>query len=309
MEHITNELHTLGDFIRWGASQFNKAQLFFGHGTDNAIDEAIVLVSHVLHLSPEIPDILWHSRLTIDEKQTVVELFHQRIQQQIPAPYLTQEAWFANLQFYVDKRVLIPRSPIAELIEQRFEPWLDANRVNRMLDLCTGSACIAIASAMLAFPYADIDAVDISPEALEVAQRNIDHYGLGQRVHTVHSDLFDSLAGMHYDLIVCNPPYVDAHELQMMPKEYHHEPRIGLEAGEDGLLLVKQILQQAAQYLTPEGVLIMEVGLSQARLIEQYPEIPFSWLEFQRGGSGIFLLTAKQLGNGEWGMEGNRCTD
>ncbi|OQY56659.1 MAG: ribosomal protein L3 N(5)-glutamine methyltransferase [Candidatus Parabeggiatoa sp. nov. 2] len=295
MEPIIDELHTLGDFIRWGASQFNKAQLFFGHGTDNAIDEAIVLVSHALHLPPEIPDILWHARLTYSEKLAVLECLNKRVQQRIPAPYITHEAWFAGLRFYVDQRVLIPRSPMAELIEQRIEPWIDANRVKQMLDLCTGSGCIAIASAMLAFPYAQIDAVDVSSEALEVAQQNIKRYGLEQRVQTVYSNLFSSLAGRHYDLIICNPPYADAQEMQAMPDEYQHEPRIGLEAGKDGLFLVGQILREAAQYLTPHGVLIVEVGLSQTRLIEQYPDVPFTWIDFQRGGEGVFLLTAEQL--------------
>lgn len=297
MENPIDELHTLGDFIRWGTSQFQKAQLFFGHGTDNAIDEAVVLVSHALHLPTEIPDILWHSRLTYSEKQQVLELLNKRIQQRIPTPYLTYEAWFAGLRFYVDQRVLVPRSPLAELMEQRFEPWVEVNRVKRMLDLCTGSGCIAIASAMLAFPRAEIDAVDVSPEALEVAQQNISHYGLERRVHTVHSDLFSNLAGMHYDLIVCNPPYVDDQELQSMPDEYQYEPRIGLEAGKDGLFFVKQILREAAQYLKLQGILIVEVGLSQNHLIEEYPDAPFTWLEFQRGGEGIFLLTAEQLRN------------
>ncbi|MEN8218984.1 MAG: 50S ribosomal protein L3 N(5)-glutamine methyltransferase [Pseudomonadota bacterium] len=295
MEHIIDELHTLGDFIRWGASQFNKAQLFFGHGTDNAIDESVVLVSHALHLPREIPDILWHTRLTYSEKRTVLELLNRRVRERIPAPYLTHEAWFANMPFYIDQRVLIPRSPTAELIERGFEPWVKPDRVKRVLDLCTGSGCIAIASAMLAFPDAEIDAVDVSPDALEVAQQNINKYKLEDCVHTVHSDLFSNLAGIHYDLIVCNPPYADAQELQAMPDEYHHEPRIGLEAGEDGLFFVKKILREAAQYLTPQGVLIVEVGLSQASLIEQYPDVPFLWLEFQHGGEGVFLLTAEQL--------------
>ena len=295
MKPIIDELHTLGDFIRWGASQFNKAQLFFGHGTDNALDEAIVLISHALHLPPEIPDILWQSRLTSAEKQTVLALFEQRVQQRIPVPYLTHEAWFAKLRFYVDKRVLIPRSPFGELIEQQFEPWIAPNQIRYVLDLCTGSGCIAIASAMLAFPYADIDAVDVSSEALEVAQQNIKNYGLEQRVHLVQSNLFVNLKDKHYDLIVCNPPYVDAKELQNMPDEYHHEPKIGLEAGLDGLHFVKRILQEAYQYLTPEGVLIVEVGLSQNSLVELFPETPFTWLEFQQGGEGVFLLTAEQL--------------
>lgn len=293
MEQIMKELHTIGDFIRWGASEFNKAELFFGHGTDNAIDDAAVLVLHTLNLANEkIPNILWHSRLTSSEKQQVLNILQRRIKDAIPTPYLTNEAWFSNLRFYVDSRVLIPRSPIAELIEQGFEPWVEADQVNYMLDLCTGSGCIAIASAML-FPNAKIDAVDISADALNVAQQNIDNYGLNERVNAIQSDLFANLDGKVYDLIVCNPPYVDAEELANMPKEYHHEPRLGLEAGDNGLLLVEQILRQAAQHLTPNGVLIVEVGLSQKYLMEH--ELPFMWLDFERGGEGVFLLTAKQL--------------
>lgn len=293
MEQIMKELHTIGDFIRWGASEFNKAELFFGHGTDNAIDDAAVLVLHTLNLANEkIPNILWHSRLTSSEKQQVLNILQRRIKDAVPTPYLTNEAWFSNLRFYVDSRVLIPRSPIAELIEQGFEPWVEADQVNYMLDLCTGSGCIAIASAML-FPNAKVDAVDISADALNVAQQNIDNYGLNERVNAIQSDLFANLDGKVYDLIVCNPPYVDAEELANMPKEYHHEPRLGLEAGDNGLLLVEQILRQAAQHLTPNGVLIVEVGLSQKYLMEH--ELPFMWLDFERGGEGVFLLTAKQL--------------
>jgi ribosomal protein L3 glutamine methyltransferase len=297
MEPIIDELHTLGDFIRWGASQFEKAELFFGHGTDNTIDEAIVLVSHVLHLPSEIPDILWHSRVVKSEKQEILKLFDRRIQERIPAAYLTDEAWFADIRFYVDQRVLIPRSPIAELIRQQFEPFIKVKQVGRMLDLCTGSGCIAIACAMLAFPHAMIDAVDLSNDALEVAQKNIKHYGLEQRVHAFHSDLFSALAGKKYDLILCNPPYVDAQELRNMPAEYRHEPKLGLEAGTDGLFFVKKILRQAAEHLTDKGILIAEVGVSQTSLIEEYPMVPFLWLDFQQGGNGVFLLTVEQLRN------------
>lgn len=295
MNHTIDELVTLGDFIRWGASQFNEAKIFFGHGTDNAMDEAMILVFHALHLPRNTPEILWHSRLTYKEKQAVLDLLTQRIEQRIPTPYLTHEAWFAHFCFYVDARVLIPRSPIAELITHRFEPWVEPHKISRMLDLCTGSGCIAIASALTAFPHAEIDAVDISHQALEVARQNILNYGLENRVYTVYSDLFSNLAGMHYDLIVCNPPYVDAQELQNMPQEYHHEPVIGLEGGGDGLFFVKRILREALSYLKEDGTLIVEVGLSQTALMEQYPEVPFMWLEFERGGEGVFLLTAEQL--------------
>ncbi|MCK5877290.1 MAG: 50S ribosomal protein L3 N(5)-glutamine methyltransferase [Candidatus Marithrix sp.] len=294
---ISNELQTIGDFIRWGASRFNQAQLFFGHGTNNAIDEATVLVTHALHLSRELPDILWHSNLTYSEKQKIIKSFNTRITKNIPAPYITKEAWFANLCFYVNQDVLIPRSPIAELIEQKFEPWIDSDKFINMLDLCTGSGCIAIASLILAFSNVKIDATDISSNALAVARKNINTYGLEQQINLIKSDLFFNLDGKLYDLIVSNPPYVDEEELQHMPSEYTYEPKIGFVAGTDGLLLVEQILQEAVNYLTPDGILIVEVGLSQAHLVKKYPDIPFTWLEFQRGGEGVFLLTFEQLNN------------
>lgn len=292
---LFDELHTIGDFIRWGASQFNKAQLFFGHGTDNAIDEAAILVFHSLHLHGDIPNIFWNMRLSLSEKKDVFDLFNKRVQQRVPAAYLTHEAWFADLPFYVDQHVLIPRSPIAELIKKQFQPWINADRVKRILDLCTGSGCIAIATALLALPDTEIDAVDVLPEILEITQKNINRHGLEQSVHTVHSNLFANLAGIHYDLIISNPPYVDKQELQAMPDEYQHEPKLGLEAGEDGLFFVKKILREASQYLTPNGVLIVEVGLSQDNLVKEYPELPFLWLEFEYGGDGVFLLTMEQL--------------
>lgn len=291
----TNELQTIGDFIRWGASKFNKAQLFFGHGTDNAIDEAIILVVYALHLPQDIPDKLWHSNLTYSEKQKIIELFDLRIKNNIPTPYITKEAWFSNICFYVDQRVLIPRSPIAELIKQQFDPWINASKVTSMLDLCTGSGCIAIASAMLVFDDIIIDAVDISYDALEVAKKNVHNYKLEQQIKLIQSDLFADLDNKLYDLIISNPPYVDAKEMEIIPSEYLHEPKIGLEAGEDGLLFVERILQDAVKHLNPDGILIVEVGLSQNKLIEKYPEIPFTWLEFEHGGEGVFLITYEQL--------------
>ncbi|OQW93285.1 MAG: ribosomal protein L3 N(5)-glutamine methyltransferase [Beggiatoa sp. IS2] len=294
MEQTITELQTIGDFIRWGASCFNQAHLFFGHGTDNAIDEAVGLVLFALHLPHNTPEILWQTRLTTPEKQTVLTLLQQRIQQRIPAAYLTQTAWFAGLRFYVDSRVLVPRSPIAELIEHQFAPWVEAEKVESILDLCTGSGCIAIASAF-ALPHAEIDATDISVEALEVAYQNVTDYGLEQRVHCVHSDLFSKLQGKQYDLIVCNPPYVNIQEFEALPTEYHREPSIGLVGGEDGLDFVQQILRSATHHLKPNGVLIVEVGTSQTALQRQYPHVPFTWLEFERGGEGVFLLTAEQV--------------
>lgn len=293
MTQAVDELHTLADFVRWGASQFNEAKLHFGHGTDNAIDEAITLVLHTLHLSA-IPETLWHARLTSQEKQRIDELFLRRIGERMPCAYLTNEAWFMNLPFYVDDRVLIPRSPIAELIEQQFRPWVDPEQVMQVLDLCTGSGCIGIAVAM-ALPNAIVDATDVSLDALAVAERNVERHELTEQVQLIQSDMFSNLVGKRYDIIVSNPPYVDARELAALPPEYTHEPRLGLAAGEDGLIFVKQILRHAVHHLTHHGILIVEVGASAEALIAEYPEMPFTWLEFKRGGDGVFLLTAEQL--------------
>ncbi|EIJ44333.1 protein-(glutamine-N5) methyltransferase, ribosomal protein L3-specific/protein-(glutamine-N5) methyltransferase, release factor-specific [Beggiatoa alba B18LD] len=295
MDYPIDELHTPADFIRWSASRFNEAQLYFGHGTDNAIDEAIWLIMHTLHLPNNVPAFIWDTRLTYAEKSALFAVIEKRIDERIPTAYLTGMAWFAGLQFKVDPHVLIPRSPIAELINRHYEPWIKPENVHRVLDLCTGSGCIAIATALIAFPDAEVDAVDISPEALAIAQANIDGYDLQDRVYAVQSDLFSNLKGMRYDLIVSNPPYVDAEELANMPAEYHHEPRLGLEAGRDGLLFARKILKEAIHYLNPHGVLIVEVGVSQYALMEAYPDIPFMWLTFEASEDGVFLLTAEQL--------------
>jgi ribosomal protein L3 glutamine methyltransferase len=292
-DSVIDELQTLADFVRWGASQFNEAGVFFGHGTNNAVDEAIVLVLHALHL-PSIPETLWHARLTRQEKRKISQLFQRRICERIPAAYLTHEAWFANLAFYVDSRVLIPRSPLAELIEQQFSPWVDADAITHALDLCTGSGCIAIATAML-LPGVTVDATDISQEALAVAARNVSRYHLETQVQLIQSDMFANLVGKRYDLIVSNPPYVDAPEFAALPPEYRHEPRLGLTAGDDGLIFVKHILQHAANYLTENGILFVEVGASAETLIAAYPQLPLTWLDFKRGGDGVFMLTASQL--------------
>jgi ribosomal protein L3 glutamine methyltransferase len=290
----TSELLTIRDFVRWTITQFNQNGLYYGHGTENALDEALALILHTLHLSHDVSTSLLDARLTQKEREHLSDLIHRRITKRIPVPYLTNEAWFGGLPFYVDERVLIPRSPIAELIEQHFEPWISADSVHSILDLCTGSGCIAIACAK-AFPDATVDASDISADALAVAKMNVLRHEVEDQVHLHQSDLFKSLPAKKYDAIVSNPPYVDAADMASLPPEFHHEPKSGLEAGLDGLDFADRILKDAKNYLSPNGILIVEVGNSEFALAEKYPQLPFTWLEFERGGGGVFLLTAEQL--------------
>ncbi|TYP66063.1 50S ribosomal protein L3 N(5)-glutamine methyltransferase [Stutzerimonas stutzeri] len=287
-----SRLRTLRDHIRWAVSRFHAEQLFFGHGTDNAWDEARQLVLGALHLPWEMADSYLDCRLEDDEREHLQTLLQRRIEQRVPTAYLLGQAWFCGLPFIVNDHVLIPRSPIGQLIERRFEPWL-AQEPARILDLCTGSGCIGIACAY-EFLDAEVLLADLSFEALEVANRNIEKHGLEDRVYTVQSDGFDGLPKQRFDLIVSNPPYVDAEDFADMPAEFQHEPALGLACGDDGLDLVRRILAEAADHLTEKGSLIVEVGNSQVHVEALYPEVDFTWLEFTEGGHGVFLLAASQ---------------
>ncbi|MBY8058184.1 50S ribosomal protein L3 N(5)-glutamine methyltransferase [Vibrio fluvialis] len=293
VDEAVSELHTLQDMIRWTVSRFNAANLFYGHGTDNAWDEAVQLILPTLYLPIDVPPHVLNSRLTSSERLRVVERVIKRIKDRTPVAYLTNKAWFCGLEFFVDERVLVPRSPIGELIQAQFEPWL-VNEPSRIMDLCTGSGCIAIACAH-AFPDAEVDAIDISADALQVAEQNIQDHGLEQQVFPIRSDLFRDLPKEQYDIIVTNPPYVDQEDMNSLPDEFKHEPELGLAAGTDGLKLVRRILANAPHYLTEKGILVCEVGNSMIHLMDQYPHIPFTWLEFENGGHGVFLLTREQL--------------
>ena len=293
-DDIAARLDTAKDFVRWGASAFNRAQLHFEHGTSNAVDEALNLVLHGLALNHDIPPWLLDGRLTEAEKRGVYDLLHRRVEERKPYAYITRHARFAGLDFYVDERVLVPRSPIAELIEAGFEPWIEPERVSRVLDLCTGSGCIAVACAY-AFGDAAVDATDISADALEVARINVDKLHVADRVLLHQADVFEGLPEAPYDIIVSNPPYVDAEDMASLPDEHRHEPKLGLAAGQDGLDIVRRILTDAAQYLAEDGILVVEVGNSRWALEQAHPELPFTWLEFQRGQAEVFLLRAEQL--------------
>lgn len=292
-EEAISELVTIQDMLRWSVSRMTQAGIWFGHGTDNPWDDAVMLVTHVLGLPWNIDDSLQQARLTRSERQNVVAAMAKRINDRIPVPYLTGEAWFCGLPFYVDERVLIPRSPVAELIRNRFSPWLEGKEIHRIMDLCTGSGCIGIACAE-EFSKSHVELLDLSYDALAVADENIRRHNLEDRVIALQSDLFAAADGQ-YDLIITNPPYVDADDMACLPAEYHNEPELALAAGEDGLDLVHTILAEARRYLSDGGLLVVEVGNSWPALEHAYPYVPFVWQEFEHGGHGVFVLTAEQL--------------
>lgn len=293
VDEAVSELHTIQDMIRWTVSRLNAANVYYGHGTDNPWDEAVQLVLPSVFLPLDIPEDMHSARLTSSERHRIIERVIRRVNERVPVAYLTNKAWFCGMEFYVDERVLVPRSPIGELINNRFSGILH-DKPQHILDMCTGSGCIAIACAY-AYPETEVDAVDISSDALAVAEQNIEAHGIEQWVTPIRSDLFRNLPALQYDLIVTNPPYVDEDDMSDLPQEYRHEPELGLASGSDGLKLTRRILSCAPDYLTDDGVLICEVGNSMVHLIDQYPDIPFTWLEFENGGDGVFMLTKQQL--------------
>jgi ribosomal protein L3 glutamine methyltransferase len=290
---MSQELSTIIDFIRYGASRFNSAGLSFGHSYDNALDEATQLVLHALHLPHDLSPAYGQAKLVHEEKERVLALFQRRIDERVPACYLTGEAWFAGLSFKTDHRALVPRSPIAELIETSFEPWAGGREIQRVLDMCTGSGCIAIATAHY-HPDWQVDAADISEEAMSLARENVERLET-PNVRILHSDLFRGLKGEVYDLIVTNPPYVTHAETDALPKEYSHEPELGLRAGDDGLDLALEILRDAPEHLSENGFLICEVGESEHALVKLLPQLPLAWVEFKVGQMGIFVAEREDL--------------
>ncbi len=294
-DQIVKSLTTVRDYLRWSVSEFTKAKLYFGHGTDNAWDEAIQLIFHLINIPDDFPEKahaqILDATLTLNERKLIVRVVETRCIDRVPLPYITNNAWFAGLSFIVDERVLIPRSPIAELIESQFQPWI-TEPVNHVLDLCCGSGCIGIASALYLDCKADL--ADISVDALAVAQKNVSKHQLADQCQLIESNLFESVK-QQYDLILCNPPYVDADDLSTMPKEYLHEPQLALAAGKDGLNLAHTILKQAASFLTADGHLILEVGNSFQALEGAYPDVPFTWIEFERGGHGVCIFSRQAL--------------
>ena len=295
MDHAAATFRTLRDLLRHAVTRFQQAGLSYGHGNDNAYDEAAYLLLHALHLPLDRLDPFLDARLLPSEVEALLHVIDRRVTERLPAAYLTHEAWLRDYRFYVDERVIVPRSHIAELIlEGVASSHQDPEFVSSCLDLCTGSGCLAILLA-LTYPDASVDAVDLSPEALEVARRNVEDYALQSRVRLVQSDLFAGLSGRRYQVIVSNPPYVDAADMATLPQEYRHEPRMALAGGEDGLEIVRGILARAREHLAPEGILIVEVGSGRQRVEAAFPDLEFTWLETSAGGDPVFLLERDQL--------------
>lgn len=294
VDSLKAELETLGDCLRWAQTCFERAELYYGHGTDNAWDEALHLIFGSLKLSLDADPGLLDCRLSDSEKDTVIQQVGRRIDERLPVPYLTGRAWFAGLEFRVDRRAIIPRSPIAELIEHDFAPWYTGPELARVLDLCCGNGCIGLATAAW-MPSVQVDLADIDASALQLARENAEALQLLDRVSVIQSDLFEALRGRQYDLIVTNPPYVDDGDLATMPPEYRHEPSLALGSGADGLDAIREILSKAVHFLSPEGLLVAEVGNSWEALEAAFPRLPFTWIELERGGHGVFVLTAQEL--------------
>ncbi len=289
------ELTTVRDYLRYAVSRFNAAGLFFGHGSDNAWDEAVYLTLHTLDLPLDRLDPFLDARLLAHERTALLDIYRRRCEDRLPAAYLTHEAWLGEHRFYVDERVIVPRSFIAELLHEQLAPWVeDPWALGSVLDLCTGSGCLAILAA-LAFPEARVDAVDLSKEAISVAQRNVEEYGLSERIEIIHSDAFASLKSRRYDLIISNPPYVNADSVAGLPPEYLHEPELALGSGVDGLDFTRIILREAKRHLNPDGLLVVEIGHNRAALEAAYPALPFTWLDTTAGDEFVFMLHAADL--------------
>ncbi|BCB27249.1 50S ribosomal protein L3 glutamine methyltransferase [Sulfurimicrobium lacus] len=294
-DQAKTQFSTVRDLLRFAVSRFNEANLFFGHGTQNAYDEAAYLILHSLHLPLDTLEPFLDARLTRDELEGVLHILERRVNERLPSAYLTHEAWLGDFRFYVDERVIVPRSFIAELLREQLSPWVeDPELVTSALDLCTGSGCLAILMAH-AFPNAEIDAADLSPDALEVAKRNVADYALEDQIHLVQSDLFSALEGQTYDVIISNPPYVNAPSVQALPAEYLHEPELALGSGEDGLDATRIILREAPKHMNPDGILVVEIGYNRDVLEAAFPELPFTWLETSAGDGFVFLLKREQI--------------
>jgi ribosomal protein L3 glutamine methyltransferase len=295
MSTLAQELETVRDWLRYAVSRFTEAGLFFGHGTTDAYDEAAYVILHTLHLPLDRLEPFLDARLTHSEREAVLDIVARRVNERIPAAYLTREAWLGEYRFYVDERVLIPRSYIAELLRDGLRPWIpEPARIQTALDLCTGSGCLAILLAHH-FPNADVDAADISSDALAVALRNVADHGLQGRVNLIRSDLLSNLTEKNYDLIVSNPPYVTEMAMEELPPEYRHEPRLALAGGDDGLDAVRTILARAAEFLTPDGILVVEVGENRAATEAAFPRLPFTWLATESSEDSVFLLKREDL--------------